>query len=51
MEQAVAPVSDTILEKGLRWDVAGTFRGTSGTWELVVDTSTNVIVHFNFVAQ
>lgn len=49
--QAVAPVSDTILEKGLRWDVAGTFRGTSGTWELVVDTSTNVIVHFNFVAQ
>ena len=44
-------VPDTILQSGLRWDVSGTFRGSTGTWELVVDTSTNTVVHFNFVAQ
>ncbi len=40
-----------ILEKGLRWDVSGTYRGVSGVWELVVDFSTNTIVHFNFVSN
>ena len=44
-------VPDAILQSGLRWDVSGTFRGSTGTWELVVDTSTNTVVHFNFVAQ
>jgi hypothetical protein len=33
----------------LRWDVPGTFRGSNGTWELVVDTNTNTVLHFNFV--
>ena len=45
------PVKDTVLKNGLRWDVEGTFRGSTGTWELVVDTSSNTIVHFNFVAK
>lgn len=31
----------------LRWDVPGTFRGSQGTWELVVDKS-NTILHMNF---
>jgi len=31
----------------LRWDVPGTFRGSQGTWELVVDKS-NSILHMNF---
>lgn len=49
--ESADPVPDTILQSGLRWDVSGTFRGSTGTWELVVDTSTNTVVHFNFVAQ
>ena len=49
--EASEPVPDIVLESGLRWDVPGTFRGTAGTWELVVDTDTNTVVHFNFVAQ
>ena len=32
----------------LRWDVAGSFRGSQGTWELVVGKG-NEILHFNFV--
>jgi hypothetical protein len=32
----------------LRWDVAGTFRGSEGTWELVYDTNSNTILHVNF---
>ncbi len=49
--ESAAPVPNTVLESGIRWNVSGTFRGTTGTWELVVDTSTNTIVHFNFVAE
>ena len=49
--ESANPVPDTILQSGLRWDVSGTFRGATGTWELVVDTSTNTVVHFNFVAN
>lgn len=33
---------------GLRWDVPGTFRGSEGTWELVIYPETEVIYHFNF---
>ena len=49
--ESADPVPDTVLQSGLRWDVLGMFRGSTGTWELVVDTSTNTVVHFNFVAQ
>jgi len=33
----------------LRWDVPGHYKGKEGTWQLVVDTATNTILHFNFV--
>lgn len=37
------------LSNALRYDVPGTFRGSEGTWQLVVDPSSNTIYHFNFV--
>lgn len=46
---AESPVKDSVLSNGLRWDVEGVFRSSKGMWELVVDKSTNTIVHFNFV--
>ncbi len=33
----------------VRWDVPGTFNGSEGTWELVVNTADRIIYHFNFV--
>ncbi len=33
---------------GLRWDTPGALNGKSGTWELVIDTNTNTVVHFLF---
>ncbi|MDT0318623.1 RHS repeat-associated core domain-containing protein [Streptomyces millisiae] len=33
----------------LRWDTPGAFNGSPGTWELVIDTNSNTILHFNFV--
>jgi len=48
MESGI-PVKDSFLENGLRWDVEGTFKGSTGTWELVIDLNTNTVVHFNFV--
>ncbi|BBB00170.1 hypothetical protein RVR_7118 [Actinacidiphila reveromycinica] len=36
-------------EGALRWDTPGALNGKEGTWELVVDTNTNTILHFNFV--
>ena len=47
--QGGTPIKDASLPNGLRWDVTGTFRGSTGTWELVVDLDTNAIVHFNFL--
>ncbi|SFB50385.1 RHS repeat-associated core domain-containing protein [Amycolatopsis marina] len=32
----------------IRWDVPGSFRGSAGNWELVVNTQSNTILHFNF---
>lgn len=37
------------LKGALRWDVSGTFRGSKGTWELVMNPETRTIYHFNFV--
>ena len=42
------PIPDKILPHGLRWDVTGTYRGTFGKWELVVDLDKKMIVHFLF---
>ncbi len=36
------------LAGGLRWDVPGTFRGSEGTWELVLHPDSGIIYHFNF---
>ena len=33
----------------LRWDVSGAFRGSQGTWELVMKD--DLILHFNFVGK
>lgn len=33
---------------GLRWDIPGTFRGSEGTWELVMHPEREIIYHFNF---
>lgn len=48
---AGTPVRDGSLKNGLRWDVVGTFRGSTGKWQLVIDLDSNTIVHFNFVAK
>jgi RHS repeat-associated protein len=32
----------------LRWDVPGAFRGSAGTWELVVNPQTNTVLHWLF---
>jgi hypothetical protein len=37
------------VANALRWDVTGTFRGVTGTWELVVDVATKTVLHFKFV--
>jgi hypothetical protein len=37
--------------RSLRWDTPGGFRGRAGTWELVIDTDSNKILHFNFVGD
>jgi hypothetical protein len=34
----------------LRWDVSGTFNGTPGTYELVIDPTTDTILHFQFTS-
>jgi hypothetical protein len=44
------PVADPGGVPGaLRWDVPGAFRGSEGTWELVVDPIQKLILHLNFV--
>jgi len=37
------------VANALRWDVPGHYNGALGTWQLVVDMSSNTILHFNFV--
>jgi len=37
------------VANALRWDVPGFFNGKAGTWQLVVDVSSNTVIHFNFV--
>ena len=36
---------------GLRWDTPGALNGKEGVWELVVDTRTNTVLHYNFVTR
>ena len=48
---ATDPLQDEFVKTALRWDVPGEFRGAAGIWELVVDTETNTVLHFNFVSN
>jgi RHS repeat-associated protein len=36
------------LPGALRYDVPGAFRGSEGTWELVVDPNSHIVYHLNF---
>jgi hypothetical protein len=43
------PISDPGGVAGaLRWDVPGAFRGSAGTWQLVVDPQSNTVLHWLF---
>ena len=42
-------VPDATAKGALNFNVPGTFRGSKGTWELVIDPKKNFIYHFNFV--
>ena len=46
--QAANPVADKSLKYGLKWVVKGSYNGTKGIWELVIDVSKKRIVHFLF---
>lgn len=37
--QAANPVADKSLKYGLKWVVKGSYNGTKGIWELVIDVS------------
>jgi RHS repeat-associated protein len=39
------------VETALRWDVAGSYNGRAGFWQLVIDARTNTVLHFNFVRK
>jgi len=43
------PIPDPVgIPGALRWDVPGAFRGSEGTWELVLHPESGIIYHFNF---
>ena len=41
-------IPDATAKGALNYRVPGTFRNSSGIWELVVDQEQNLIYHFNF---
>jgi hypothetical protein len=46
-----APVADPGgVPTAVRWDAPGIFRGSSGIYQLVIDTKTNTILHFIFTS-
>ena len=51
---AAKPIVDASLKHGLKWEVPGSIAGSKigttiyGTWELVIDTAKNQIVHWLF---
>ena len=42
-------VKDASYPGGYNWIVPGSYRGSSGYWQLGINPETNVIYHFNFV--
>ncbi len=49
MEGSTPKLDPRGAEGAVRWDTPGALNGKPGTWELVIDTNTNTILHFNFV--
>jgi hypothetical protein len=45
---SAAPVKDAYLLNGLKWVVQGTYNGSKGIYDLVIDMDTQTIVHFLF---
>lgn len=41
-------ILDATAKGALNYRVPGTFRGSNGIWELVIDPAKNLIYHFNF---
>lgn len=46
--QAKTPIKDPQSATGLKWLVEGSYNGTNGYWELVVDTATKTVWHLVF---
>ena len=46
--KAAKPTQDLSLKNGLKWVVSGSYNGSYGVWELVINSATNTIVHFLF---
>jgi len=46
--QSGTAVKDAYLQNGLKWVTSGTYNGSEGTWELVLDVATQTIIHFQF---
>jgi RHS repeat-associated protein len=42
------PAADKFVPGALRWEVPGSFNGSQGVYELVIDPATNRILHFLF---
>jgi len=45
---AKQPEQDAYLPNALKWVVSGKFNGKNGDWELIIDKTTNTVVHFLF---
>jgi RHS repeat-associated protein len=44
------PAADQFVPGALRWDVPGSFNGSEGVFQLVIDTAKNQILHFLFIS-
>lgn len=49
--QGVARPDPGGYPNALRWDEPGSFNTSEGVWQLVVDTETHTVLHFNFVSK
>ena len=49
--RAAPPIRDPQTATGLKWVVEGTFNGSRGVFDLVIDPATNTILHFLFSSR
>ena len=45
------PTPDDQISSGLKWVVEGTYKGSKGIYELVIDQETNTVLHFLFSSK